>query len=298
MSNTAVYVIYHADCADGFGAAWAIHRHIGDTDPEDGGRVRYLPRKHGGPPPETNPEAEVIIVDFSYPLATMQELHQRHQGRVTLLDHHRSSMLELDGQVPNCTFDMEESGATLAWEYAQQRWGTGHKNQRGMPELLAYVKDRDLWTWQLPMSRQVSAAIESYPKTFEAWDAFEVKNLMAKGIPLMEYQDEAVVRLVSKTIMRNVCGHTVPTVNSANLTSEAGEALLEKYPESPFAAIYADVPSGDDGELVQRWSLRSRPGFDVSEVARQMGGGGHARASGFTVTLGRAPIGTQEDKTR
>jgi nanoRNase/pAp phosphatase (c-di-AMP/oligoRNAs hydrolase) len=32
------------------------------------------------------------------------------------------------------------------------------------------------------------------------------------------------------------------------------------------------------------YSLRSRHGFDVSELAKKFGGGGHAGAAGFTVS--------------
>ena len=285
-SKTELYVMYHAGCADGFGAAWAIHQHIGDRH-RGGGRVRYLPRNYSDPVPETNPEAEVIIVDFYFPRSAMLALHERHGGRVTLLDHHESAMKELADQVPGCTFDLNESGASLAWKYAQKRWGP----PMDTPELIHYLRDRDLWLWELPGSRQVSAAIESYPKDFEVWNGLNILALTAKGKPLVEYQDAAVKRIAAKTIFRDVLGYRVPTVNSANLTSEAGEALLEKYPEAPFAAIYSDVPGSEEGTAIQRWSLRSREGeFNVAELAAQIGGGGHAAAAGFTLPMIPAAI--------
>ena len=43
MSN--IYVLYHAGCNDGFGAAWIAHKHLGDA--QDGRRVRYLPQSYG-----------------------------------------------------------------------------------------------------------------------------------------------------------------------------------------------------------------------------------------------------------
>jgi uncharacterized protein len=49
----------------------------------------------------------------------------------------------------------------------------------------------------------------------------------------------------------------------------------------PFAACYWDVPNG------QVFSLRScENGVDVSEIAKQFGGGGHKHAAGFTVKRG------------
>ena len=51
MSN--IYVLYHAGCNDGFGAAWIAHKHLGDA--RDGRRVRYLPQSYGGEPPRMGP---------------------------------------------------------------------------------------------------------------------------------------------------------------------------------------------------------------------------------------------------
>ena len=38
------------------------------------------------------------------------------------------------------------------------------------PGMDPYLEDRDLWRWKLPASRQVSAAIASYPFDFEVWN--------------------------------------------------------------------------------------------------------------------------------
>ena len=64
-------------------------------------------------------------------------------------------------------------------------------------------------------------------------------------------------------------------VNTPLLASEACEALLKRFPDAPFAAACHD--RGDQ----RKWSLRSCGEFDVSEVARSLGGGGHPHAAGF-----------------
>ena len=99
----------------------------------------------------------VYIPDFSYNLETTTKLWHFHGGRVTLLDHHKSAMEELQGQLPGCYFDMNRSAAAIAWGY--------FKPLERMPDLLAYVQDRDLWRWELPDSRAVNAAIEAAPWT-------------------------------------------------------------------------------------------------------------------------------------
>ena len=49
---TQVHVIYHANCADGFGAAWAAHRRL---EKEQGLQVAYHPAAYGDPPPGDGP---------------------------------------------------------------------------------------------------------------------------------------------------------------------------------------------------------------------------------------------------
>ena len=72
----------------------------------------------------------------------------------------------------------------------------------------------------------------------------------------------------------------MPVVNTAILVSEVGEELLKRFPESPFVVSYFDRSDGQ-----RQWSLRSREGFDVSEIAKSFGNGGHARAAGFETPL-------------
>lgn len=57
-------VIYHANCADGFTAAWAVRQAM-DAD--------FHPGVYGEPPPELSGR-DLVLVDFCYPPAVMQAL--------------------------------------------------------------------------------------------------------------------------------------------------------------------------------------------------------------------------------
>ena len=59
MQRAKTAVIYHASCPDGFGAAWAAHRVLGE-------RAQYLPMNHGDPIPQMDDDARVYILDFSF----------------------------------------------------------------------------------------------------------------------------------------------------------------------------------------------------------------------------------------
>ena len=254
-----LFVLYHANCPDGFGGAWSVWLARGDT-------ATYCPVSHGEPPPELPPDASVLMVDIAYP----RELALALRGRVrelVILDHHKSAQEDL-GDLDFAHFDMNRSGAMLGWNYM-------HPGQ-DPPPLIGYVQDRDLWRFALPNSREVSAALGSYPMDFEVWKTLDVADLQREGIAILRFRDQTVKTIVGFARWGEIGGYRVPIVNATAHWSDVGEAMLQKYPEAPFVGAYYE-----DSEGTRRWSLRSRPDFDVSEVAKKLGGGGHRQASGF-----------------
>lgn len=265
------YVLYHAPCHDGFGAAWAVWNALGDA-------ATYLPVSYGQPMPDIPDGAHVAIVDFSYPRAELEALAVR-AGSLIVLDHHATAQEDLV-DLPFAIFDLDKSGARLAWEH----W---HPHEP-LPELLAYVEDRDLWRFSLPNSRAVAAAMRMHPFTFQEWDRLNAEGmhrLVVAGDAILDFIETQVTMICRQVRLRDLGGHTVPVVNATAFWSEIGEHLLSNYPYAPFAASYYDRADGQ-----RQWSLRSRPGFDVSAVARQFGGGGHRQAAGFVTP---APCGEE-----
>ncbi|MDA8330454.1 MAG: DHHA1 domain-containing protein [Candidatus Dormibacteraeota bacterium] len=254
-------VIYHGDCPDGFGAAYAAWKLYGDE-------ADYLPVNHGEPPPDLRGRS-VLVADFAYDRQTTEALAEQASSLV-VLDHHRSAEAEI-GDLPHCVFDMNRSGAVMAWE---------HLHQDAPPLLLQYVQDRDLWRNQLPESDEVSAALRARPFDFRVWDSLNVDQLRAEGRVLLAYQRRMIERIAAHACAVEVAGIKVPTVNSPVLQSELGDRLAKGH---PFAAVWWQGA----GE-VARWSLRSTPeGLDVSVIASRFGGGGHRTAAGFK---GRPPV--------
>ena len=278
MQREKTAVIYHASCPDGFGAAWAAHRVLGE-------RAQYLPMNHGDPIPQVDDDARVYILDFSFDRGRMVELQSKHgQDNVILLDHHITAQQELS-ELPNCHFDLSKSGAVLSWEHF-------HAGS-AVPTLLLYVQDKDLWTWELPDSRAISAYLSSREADFDTWDNisrdFETAEgclrAVEAGKSILRSKQQAVREIAQLAHFVQVGEHTVPVVNSPIMQSEIGEYLVNAHPESPFAAIYFDV-----SPTVRKWSLRSRGnGFDVSRLAQQFGGGGHPAAAGFSQSIQSQP---------
>jgi hypothetical protein len=255
------FVLYHAECLDGFGAAWAVWKRFPSA--------RYLPVKHGCPPPAGLAGRHLVIVDFSYPRPILEAV-AAEAASLLVLDHHITAEKALAG-LPFAYFDQSKSGAVLAWEWAH---GTE------APWLLRYIQDKDLWQWMLPMSREVNAALNSHPYDFKLWDGLQQQALEAEGTAILRYENETVAKIAAHAVLLPFQGETVPVVQSGVLTSQIGEYLGREYPAARFCVIWHDK----DGR--RYYSLRSRAdGVDVAAIATAFGGGGHTHAAGFSVPL-------------
>ena len=259
FADPPTVVLYHAECADGFGAAWAIWNRFPTA--------RFIPVKHGNPPPTGLDGQRVVIVDFSYARETLETIAAQTQA-LLVLDHHITADKALAG-LPYAYFDMKKSGAVLAWEWA---------HDQPTPWLLDYVQDKDLWTWALPSSREINAAVASYPFDYHLWSRFKQNELEQEGRAILRYENELVSKLAAQAMLIDFQGAIVPSVHSAILTSQIGEQLSAEH---PFCVIWHDR----DGR--RYYSMRSREdGTDVGAIAASFGGGGHTHAAGFSVALG------------
>lgn len=248
-------VLYHADCADGFGAAWALWKKYPDA--------RYIPVKHGQPPPEGLDGAHVVMVDFSYRREVIEQLAQS-AASLLILDHHVTAQAALAG-LPYAYFDVKKSGAVLAWEWA---------HAEPVPWLLQYVQDKDLWQWRLPDSREMNAALASYPFDFQVWEGLTRDVLKVEGRAILRRDHSLIDKIVEESVLVEFEGETVPAVYSPVMTSQIGERLCQGF---PFCLIWHER----DG--LRYFSLRSKPGTaDVSALASRYGGGGHVNAAGFS----------------
>ena len=283
--------IYHGNCADGFTAAWAVRRALGND-------VDYHAGVYQNPPPDVKGR-DVFIVDFSYKRPVLEQMGNEARS-ITILDHHKTAAEDLRGLTgapdwyaiggqPYCgicaVFDMNRSGAGITWDYFFP--GTPR------PALLNHVEDRDLWRFALRKTREIQAAVFAYPYNFKTWDF-----LMSRDLEELGLEGEAIERKHFKDIRELIgvvtrpmviAGATVPIANLPyTLTSDAGHLLSkgkgsDDAPEYPFAGCYWDTPEG------RVFSLRSpEGGADVGEIAKQYGGGGHKHASGFRVPYGHA----------
>lgn len=278
MRNERPLVCFHADCADGFAAAWSAWLKFGSG-------ADYVPVQYGQDPPDVGGR-EVFILDFSYRAETLIAM-AKEATQITLLDHHKTAEADLkrlpslfDGSLPPTRlvyrFDLDKSGGHLAWEHF-------HPSE-SVPWLISYTQDRDLWRWKLFQSREISAFIRSWPFDFETWKTWSCSEVgspnwgefVGQGAAILRYQGELIESACKNAVEIELAGHQVLSVNTTVCISEICGRLANGQ---PFGATYF---VRGDGKKV--WSLRSdENGLDVSKIAKQFGGGGHPRASGFEI---------------
>lgn len=301
-----ILCIFHGGCNDGFGAAWVVRRYFGEEN------VEFYPATYQTPPPDVSGR-EVVIVDFSFKRDVMKRL-QEDAATLTLLDHHKSAFEDLqpmliagwlgnegaeahtdeDAQKTNVftefanrlkglrrfyRFDMEHSGAVLAWMHYFP--GTS------VPPLLKHIEDRDIrYTTMSETSRLIGVALYSHEQKFSLWD----QMMDQVGCDILEEEGETLERAKTKDLKSIlkvsqrrmfILGHNVPVCNAPHMYSSEGGHLMGAG--EPFAATYSDLPDG------RKFELRSaEDGMDVSDIAKRYGGGGHKHAAGFKIQFCQA----------
>ncbi|EMC8696553.1 TPA: hypothetical protein NIK62_000121 [Vibrio cholerae] len=271
INSERTICIYHANCCDGMGAAWVVHKALNENDD-----VEFIAANYQGELPEVK-DAHVIIVDFSFKQDQMREI-AKQANSVLVIDHHKTAQAELipliEQGIIHGVFDMEKSGAMLAWNYF-------FPNEEP-PRLIEHIQDRDLWKFELVGTREIQAALYSYPMELELWDELmetDTGKLYLEGVAIDRAHKKNVNGLVELcSYQSSIAGFLVPTLNCNYMfASDAGNILAK---DAPFSATYQET------EGYRKYSLRSVDGgMDVSEIASKFGGGGHKHAAGFKIAI-------------
>ncbi len=269
---------FHAGCPDGFGAAFAAWRAWG-------GKGSFEPMGHDDELPVAELAGRLVVFADIAPRNEALRVLLEVVDRLVVLDHHLSARdrYRSDPSLENLVrmgghqvvFDLDRSGAVLAWQHF-------HPGEP-VPDLLRYVEDQDLWRFALPRSREVNAALSSYPREFPVWEELArrpVEELAAEGEPIVRanrIEVQQALRFAHPVALGRL---RVEAVNSTVLRSAIGHELAKRAAHG--------VPAGLVYRLVGRTvhaTLYSTGDFDVARLAVERGGGGHRNAAGFLVSL-------------
>lgn len=310
-------------CMDGAGSSWVIHNYYKNqcTDTVDYNVVHF--RVDPGKAFETisakfnNVEpgffAKVISCDVGYSGKDMKMLIDMFPD-IVIIDHHLSSLRDIavfynqhnDKKIdttnvatiaasepflpPNYMYNNDESGATLAWQYF---YGT-----TPAPMTLQYIKDRDIWKFELPDSKEMTTGIfemlSSNPETWDTWDAFisdETKHLAQAldiGRVICCLNTRRIMELSTKFSRFN---YTIDNktlkgahLNTAEHISDLGNYVVNmKDDEGKYLYDFAVLWRYNERDDIYNCSLRSRNDVDVSVICKKYGGGGHSSAAGMSI---------------
>lgn len=286
--NPLTHVVFHFPCKDGFGAAWAYHKHRLSSGI---GKVMYHPTNHNGTTvqdlllrPSISQE-RVIFLDICPKRDILIQIHDKALDCV-VWDHHKTAKEEC-GDLPYVHVIDNKSGAGIAWDEF-----VGTKR----PFLIDCIEDGDLWRWNIPDSDKVLIVLESIKFDFDLWSDFSEKledpnsrnKIIEKGRAYAEYRSQVVHRLCSRNKIHKITvgpnNLEIPAVNAGIFQSGIGNILATKLKPGAAAIWYTN------GRRTF-YSLRSTDkGPDVEAIAKYHGGGGHRNAAAFVIEQGASPI--------
>ena len=214
-----IVILYHADCPDGFGAAFAAWKCFGKS-------ADYIPIYHQTPPPKGLEDKDIYQLDITYFGKDLENLISKNS--VTTIDHHISAKSAVE-KAHQYYYALDHSGAVLAWKFFNPK--------KKVPQLLRYIENLDLWKFTLPRAKEITAVISGTPFDFKKWDlvmkTLETvkgrKGFAIRGAAMLEYQSRLIRELVDKAEDAVFTGKRVAVVNCAasdSLKSYVGAALV------------------------------------------------------------------------
>lgn len=262
-------ILYHGHCPDGFASAYVAWKKFGDT-------ASYVPVHHDLPAPSGLEHRDIYIIDFSYPKEVLLDI-ERKATSLVVLDHHKTAEDNVKA-VKIHRFAKDQSGCGLAWDYLFPNTQT--------PKLISYVQEGDLNKSGLPHTHEILKVIYASPFTFEAFAKLESDledtALFQKYIEIGTYYSNYFKRtaeiLAEDAELVTFEGHDVYAVNVPRIFKHEVAQLLWRKHGHPFAIVWYETVDG-----MKSVSMRSDNIFDVSDVAKKYGGGGHLGAAAFRV---------------
>jgi len=264
MARRRPLCIYHKNCLDGRGAAAVVARKVPDCE--------FLPMQYGMARP-TVLDREVYIVDFGLPVEEMRAI-RAEASVVHWIDHHVSQR-EVHRQLGWGVLDTSECGTSLTWKVLF--------GETPPPPVVAYIKDKDLWQWQLPDSRAIAAGLElAFPgDSFAGILEVDLADMARRGRPALA----DLAKRIEVAIRRGIAIH-----EPYGLTGVRGFALnCNRDLNDVGEHICLPTAAGGLGldlailfyfkKPITAWvhSLRSAGvgGVDCAAIAAARGGGGH-----------------------
>lgn len=279
--DTRPLVLFHKNCLDGRGSAAVVARFEGDCE--------FIAMQYGMAKPVVA-ERKVYMVDFGMSADNMRAIRAEATS-IQWIDHHASQQPVRD-ILGWGVLDTSECGTSLTWKTLFPH--------EPVPPVVQYIKDKDLWRWELDDSRAIAAGLEaSFSDTaFLGILEADLTRMAEIGRPILAKQREMVLAAaatgVALTDAFGLPGVRALAVRTRKLQNELGEHIV--LPPAAGGLGY-DLAVLYYSRAKASWvhSLRSNAGgIDCAAIASKQGGGGHPTAASFVNPLPIVPLALKQ----
>jgi oligoribonuclease NrnB/cAMP/cGMP phosphodiesterase (DHH superfamily) len=236
----------------------------------------------------------LFITDLSVNDENERKLNEFHQsdGRVQLLDHHKTALHFNEYEWGHVVVEDEEGKLTSATSLFYEHLVSNQllKPSEAIAEFVELVRQYDTWEWEKnenAHAQRLNALF--YLITIEEFEDKMLNRLMTdehfrfdefenKILDMEENKIERYIRRKRIELIQTQVGkYLAGIVYAESYHSELGNELGKEYPHLDYIAIL-----NIGGKRLGFRTIHDH--VDVSEVAGTFGGGGHAKASGSSLT--------------
>lgn len=240
---------------------------------------------------------KVIMVDVSLPTLELFKLGTVvGAGNFTWIDHHKSAIEDFQAHLKESeavwdylvykTFvtpilEIGRAACEIVWEYLFPN--------SVMPVAVCFLGEYDTWRNQdeerwnkniLPFQfgmRAICNSAETFPQGLLIWgnEGIPVGPIVRRGEDILAYQKQINETSCRKSFPAMFKDLRVICLNGGGFNSQAFDSVWD---EEKYDAM---MPFQFDGEKYN-FSLYTTKDIDLSVYAKEMGGGGHAKACGFS----------------
>lgn len=306
----SIRVFYHKRCWDGAVAASVAERYFlesfGKAYVE---KIDFIPVQYGDFFHETQWQSlqgnRIYILDFSFPRETMERL-QSIATHFVCLDHHVTAQKNLEG-IAGCIFNMELSGAGMAWKYffqydccttpesVEKLKGATHSkihDSEEYPYLVWLTQDYDIWKFYGGTNTKVFSLarslwdIEDRNSCADYFNNDFLSDFIADNFSAYRLQQEQIKRIADTayTVSLPVGVLNVKVVFFVNpdpsLTGVVSEYLYTKH---GLVVMSINPKHLCSEKIVVSFRADTSRGHDCTPIVTYFGGGGHKGAGGCTM---------------
>ena len=230
---------------------------------------------------------QILVTDLSINQETAVSLDKKYRDRIKIYDHHKTAKAHLD-QYPWVFIDTTRSATKILFD-------TLHKQHpsvavaEGLEKLVFHVDDYDLWHHSSPLSTHFNDILSMIGLNLFCKAMLE---RIRQNRPLISNEDQFYLQGLAESKEKYFAGKVKSAividnrlvVMASRHTSDLGQYIrdISPAPADWEQVDYIDMLNFEN----QVHSLRSyKKDFDVSQVAKENGGGGHPSAAGYPMKI-------------